>query len=349
MPVSTILNFQLPKTEHMRQRLESWLLNNWYATDKAPNVMLRALEPVYRCLAALRRRLTRPGTLQRPVIIVGNLTTGGSGKTPLVIALCRLLQQNGVIPGVISRGYGRSDTANRRVTAHDDAAVVGDEPLLILRRTGAAVAVASKRIEAAALLEGEDIDVLIADDGLQHYQLPRSIEICVIDGQRRFGNGHLLPAGPLRESQQRLEQVDFLVCNGGQPEDGEHLMMLKGTTLTSLADGQQASLIDWVGRKVDAIAAIGHPQRFFAMLRGAGIEVNGKEYPDHYRYGLNDFGNRSTRALVMTEKDAVKCSGFGLHDAWYLSVDAELPDEFCNAFLQKVDNILHAKNSEKTA
>ena len=349
MPVSTLLNFQLPKTERMRQRLESWLLDNWYATDKDPNLLLRALEPVYRCLAGLRRRLIRPGKLQRPVIVVGNLTTGGSGKTPLVIALCHLLQQNGVTPGVISRGYGRSDTNNRRVTEHDDAAVIGDEPLLIFRRTGAAVAVASKRIEAAALLEDEDIDILIADDGLQHYQLPRSIEICVIDGQRRFGNGHLLPAGPLRESQDQLEHVDFLVCNGGQPEDGEHLMKLTGNTVTRLADGQQESLIDWVGRKVDAIAAIGYPDRFFAMLREAGIEVSEKGYPDHYQYQPDDFANRSTRALVMTEKDAVKCSGFGLQDAWYLSVDAELPDDFCNAFLQKVDNILPGKNSEKTA
>lgn len=330
----------------MRQKLESWLLDNWYSTNTPPNVVLRLLEPAYRMAAALRRRLIKPGKLRRPVIVIGNLTTGGSGKTPLVIALCHLLLQNGVKPGVISRGYRRSHHGNRRLTDGDNAATVGDEPLLIARRTGAPVAVANKRLEAAALLDDEQIDVLIADDGLQHYRLPRAVEICVIDGQRRFGNGHLLPAGPLREPLARLEAVDFRVCNGGQPGNGEYLMRLRADVLCSLDDSRKVNLDEWRGRAVDAIAAISNPQRFFALLRDAGMEVHEKVFPDHHAYRQQDFAPARERPLIMTEKDAIKCAGFALKEAWYLPVDAELPDEFKTAILLKVDNMLRHGKAE---
>jgi tetraacyldisaccharide 4'-kinase len=173
----------------MRQALESWLLKNWYGTVSPPNLILRLLEPLYRLILKIRRHLVKPAKLNRPVIIVGNLTVGGSGKTPLVIALCRLLHENGFAVGVISRGYGRTSSTRHRVSDQDTANVAGDEPLLISRQTEAVVAVADKRIEAAALLDAVELDVLIADDGLQHYQLPRAMEICVIDGIRRFGSG----------------------------------------------------------------------------------------------------------------------------------------------------------------
>ncbi len=319
----------------MRPRLESWLQDNWYAADSPPNALLRVLEVLYRRIVVLRRRLVKPRQVKQPVIVVGNLTAGGSGKTPLVIALCLLLRENGVKAGVISRGYGRSGTGNHKLTGRDDAAIVGDEPLLIARRTGAVVAVANKRVAAAALLDSDDLDVLIADDGLQHYQLPRSMEICVIDGQRRFGNGHLLPAGPLREPPGRLAEVDFRVCNGGQPESGEHLMLLEGDVLNSLAGHQQVTLAEWRGRAVDAIAGMGHPQRFFAVLRAAGLVVHEKAYPDHYRYTQGDFDANPERPLVMTEKDAIKCAGFDLKNAWYLPVNAVLTEKFKSAMLKK--------------
>ena len=175
----------------MREKLESWLLENWYTTSSPPSLILRILEPLYAQIVKRRLHSIKPGVLPRPVIVVGNLTVGGSGKTPLVIALCKLLQQHGLNPGVISGGYGRSSQDNRKVSPGDGSEIVGDEPLLIARQTGVPVAVAARRIEAAELLAEDDLDLLIADDGLQHYELPRSMEICVIDGQRRFGNGHL--------------------------------------------------------------------------------------------------------------------------------------------------------------
>jgi len=333
----------------MRQQLETWLLDNWYATDSPPSLILRLLEPLYRLIATLRVRLLRAGNLHRPVIVVGNLTAGGSGKTPLVIALCQMLSENGISAGVISRGYGRRGTEAHKLTENDDAATVGDEPLLIYHRTGVPVAVAARRIDAADLLASDDLDVLIADDGLQHYQLPRAIEICVIDGERRFGNGHLLPAGPLREPLNRLAEMDFCVCNGGRAKNGEQQMRLHGDLLHSLDGNQQVPLVEWRGREVDAIAGIGHPQRFFGLLYDAGINVHEKIYPDHHLYQPGDFDFAGERPLIMTEKDAVKCRHFKLANAWHLPVDAILAEEFKRELLQKVDKVLQQNKAEETA
>jgi tetraacyldisaccharide 4'-kinase len=259
-------------------RLAQRLPEIWYS-DAPPPLWLRALVPVYRALRALHRMpyalgWREPTRLAVPVVVVGNITVGGTGKTPLVIALIEALRARGRKPGVISRGYGVAATAASVLDAASDAAQFGDEPVLIQRVSGAPVAVGRDRVAAAELLlTTHPCDVLIADDGLQHSPLFRNVEICVLDGERRFGNGRLLPAGPLREPLSRWESVAFRVCNGGRAQAGEIPMRLAGDMAIALSDTSlRKPLREFAGERVHAVAGIGHPARFFAMLRGAGID-----------------------------------------------------------------------------
>lgn len=309
----------------------------WYGST-APTWGLRVLAMLYGALTALRRCLYRLHVLHAirlpvPVIVVGNITTGGTGKTPLVIALIQELRARGFRPGVVSRGYGGSARVPQVVAADADPAQVGDEPAVIARATGALVAIGRDRAAAARLLlAAGGIDIIIADDGLQHYKLLRNVEICVIDGGRRFGNGRLLPAGPLREPLVRLESVDLRVCNGGTAQPGEYPMRLIGDVALALAHPEcQRPLHDFAGQRVHAVAAIGNPARFFAQLRAAGIQTIEHAFADHHAFAASDLEFDDDLTLLMTEKDAVKCRAFAGAQHWYVPVRAELAPAFFDA------------------
>jgi tetraacyldisaccharide 4'-kinase len=275
------------------------------------------------------------------IIVVGNITVGGSGKTPLVIRLCHLLRQAGFAPGVISRGYGRKDRDLRLVSPASDPGVVGDEPLLIAQRAGVPVIVAPDRCEAARTLLKQGINVIISDDGLQHYRLPRNVDICVVDGTRGFGNGLLIPAGPLREPVARLAAFDDIIVNGETDAvpDGMPVtpMVLVAGLLRSMDSGQSWRLAQFAGCKANAVAGIGNPGRFFNLLRHARIKLTEHVFPDHHVFSANDFANMdASLPILMTEKDAVKCKSLGLKNAWCLSVDAVLPSEWERDLVKRV-------------
>lgn len=314
----------------------------WYGA-RAPSLWLRTVSGMFAAVSGFRRRLYASGVLPRvrlpvPVVVVGNISVGGTGKTPLTIALVEALRARGFKPGVISRGFGGSAQVASRVDAQSEPAVVGDEARLIFDATGAPVAIARKRADAGRLLlQGGGIDVLIADDGLQHYALCRDVEICVIDGERRFGNGRLLPAGPLREPASRLESADFRVCNGDAARPGEVSMTLAGDTAVSLADrAERRALRDFAGRRAHAVAGIGNPQRFFAQLRALGIDAQEHPFPDHRAFVAADLDFGDDAPVLMTEKDAVKCSAFARADWWSVPVRAQLPMEFVEAVAARI-------------
>lgn len=321
---------------------EAELTQVWYG-DKRPGLALRALALLYGSAMTLRRWLyanhwLRSTRLRVPVIVVGNLSVGGTGKTPLTLSLVEALRERGLRPGVISRGYGGSATAPQRVTVQSEPDVVGDEPYLIHDRCGVPLAVARDRVAAAQLLlDGAgQIDCLIADDGLQHLRLARDIEICVVDGRRRFGNGRLLPAGPLREPVARLQRVDFLVCNGGETPAGEVRMDLRLGDAVSLNGAPVRALQTFAGQSVHAVAGIGNPSRFFDSLRACGLTIREHAFPDHHAFVPADLAFGATAPIVMTEKDAVKCRAFAPPDSWYVPVTAQLPSEFFDALAQRL-------------
>lgn len=289
---------------------------------------------LYRLFMALRGLLYRSGVLpvQRvgvPVIVVGNLTVGGTGKTPLVLWLAEYLREQGYRPGIVSRGYGGQVTGEpQQVRADSDPDQVGDEAVILARRSGCPVAVCHQRYPAArGLVERSGCDFIISDDGLQHLSLGRDIEIVVIDGQRRFGNGRCLPAGPLREGRGRLRTVDIVVTSG-KAGRGEHAMVYEPGSLQSLAGAAAVSLAEWHGRTVHAVAGLGNPGRFFSLLRRQGLQIIPHEYPDHYQYVAADLEFADEYPVVMTEKDAVKCERLKLQNAWYLPVTITLPKTF---------------------
>lgn len=308
----------------------------WY-DGVPPPWWLRALVPLYRSLRAVhvapyRLGLRRPKRVGAPVIVVGNLTAGGSGKTPLVIALVEALRARGRRPGVVSRGYGGTETGPLLLDDLPDPARVGDEPCLIRRRAGVEVAVGRDRAAAAALLLDRGVDVVIADDGLQHAALARELEICVVDGARRFGNGLQLPAGPLREPLSRLERIAFRVCNGGVAQAGEVPMQLVGDVAVPVErTAATRPLLSFAGQRVHGVAAIGNPQRFFAALRAHGIDVVEHAFPDHHAFVADDLAFGDGLPVLMTEKDAVKCVRFATGQYWCVPVRAHLPGSFFDA------------------
>jgi len=321
---------------------ESELQQVWYGGRNVPWV-LRGLAALYAPVAGVRRGLYSAGLLPRsrlpvPVIVVGNISVGGTGKTPLTIALIEALRARGFNPGVISRGYGGSARGPVLVDASSDPRSAGDEACLVAQATRAPVAVGRDRGSAGrALLEAARCDVLIADDGLQHYKLCRDVEICVIDGERRFGNGRLLPAGPLREPASRAAAFGFRVCNGGVAQADEVAMTLRGGNAVALiAPGRRRKLTDWLGQRVHAVAGIGNPARFFAGLRAAGLDIIEHAFADHFVYAPADLDFGDELPVLMTDKDAVKCTGFADARCWRLPVQAELPGDFFDAVAARV-------------
>ncbi len=321
--------------------LQSWLNRIWYERAMPPWWLL-PLSLTYGVAAGSRRylyakRLRKSTCMSSPVVVVGNLSVGGTGKTPLVCWLVARLVDLGFKPGVVTRGYGGSSGNVRLIDAFDDPKVVGDESILLARRTGAPVAVGRNRPAAAQLLVNAGCDVIVSDDGLQHYALARDCEIVVIDGDRRFGNGWLLPAGPLRETPARLAAADAVVVNGPRALlDGAFSMRLEAKSALKLAGGAARALDEFAGHSVHAIAGIGNPERFFNMLRAHGIEVVGHPLPDHARLRAADISFGDGRPVLMTEKDAVKCDGIAGAHHWYVPVTASFDGGESNVLLDIV-------------
>ena len=338
--------------------MTQWIQSEWQKLGGLALLML-PFALLFRGLAALRRALYRMRILPSwrapvPVVVVGNITAGGTGKTPLVLAIVDLLQRNGRNPGVVARGYGRVPPQE-----HDPRGVVrvypdiatpehfGDEPVLVARRARVPVYISPDRSAAArALLSAHpEVDVLVSDDGLQHYALARDVEIAVVDGERGFGNRLALPAGPLREPVARLRSVDAVVVNGAVRDDvpGERRfpMRLGAERFAALAGNQELGAGEFVlaarGRNVVALAGIGNPQRFFDHLASLGVSARTVPLPDHHRFQPRDLKLPNAEVIVMTEKDAVKCAAFADARMWFMRVEAILPREFDDFVLARVD------------
>lgn len=307
----------------------SWLTDTWQ-TRNAISLLLWPLSIIYCLLAVVRRWLYLSGvcrrrTLSVPVIVVGNITVGGSGKTPLVIWLAKWLREQRYRPGVVLRGYrGRSASWPREVRDDSSADEVGDEAVLLAQETGCPVVVAPDRVAAVQyLLDRHDCSVVISDDGLQHYRMQRDLEIAVVDAERRYGNGFCLPAGPLREPRWRSRSVDLNIINGTGGAD-ELTMQLRPTGFHNLKTGERVGPDHFAGIAVHALAGIGNPSRFFGTLKQLGSDIESHAFPDHYRYTREDIVFNDAQ-VIMTGKDAVKCREFADERHWVLSVEA-VPD-----------------------
>lgn len=330
--------------------VNAWYTKAWW---------LKFLLPVawiFQVLAALRRARLQAvrKSLPVPVIVIGNITVGGTGKTPAAIALVRGLQAAGCRPGIISRGFGaRPPVFPYRVSLEDSSAVVGDEPLVLLRNVDCPVVLDPRRRRAAKWIAGNtDCDVIVSDDGLQHYWLSRDVEILMIDGERGLGNGYCLPAGPLREPPSRIQSVDHVVINGEDrhglsmqiPSGKLSHMRMEPLHWVNVQSGARRSLEEMRDRSVYAIAGIGNPDRFFGLLQSLGYDdVRMRAFPDHHRYSLADLTVTDGRTLVMTEKDAVKCRNLASADSWYLAVQSVLDDRLVE---QVVAAVAGRKNRE---
>ena len=264
-----------------------------------------------------------------PVIVVGNITIGGTGKTPIVISMVKHFESQGKTVGVVSRGY-KGDYSHKvlEVTSTTDPQECGDEPALIAQNTNAIIVVAKKRAEAVKhLTNNEKVDVIISDDGLQHYAMGRDIEIAVIDGVNRFGNGFLLPAGLLREPVKRLKSVDIIINNGANL-DGELNCEIKAESFVNIASEESQPLNYFKDKECYAVAGIGDPTKFFKLLDDLGVRSKNKAFVDHHRFVAEDFAFAENYPIIMTSKDCVKCRHFATNQMWYLSVHAELNSDF---------------------
>ena len=331
----------------MKASIERWLLQRWYGGIE-PGHGLRAVAGIYRVIQLRLMRTDYPLPLPVPVIVVGNFTAGGTGKTPLTIALVQYFQGRGRNPGIISRGHGRKSRLPVRVVATTAVAECGDEPRLMFERTGAPVLVDADRLAAAHAAIAEGCDILIADDGLQNRGLPRDLEIEVVDASRRYGNGLLIPAGPLREVPRHC---DFQVVNGQGVGSDAWSMQLQLSDAVSVtgnaavpsagaATPTQRALREFLPGPVHAVAAIGNPSRFFDALEARGLAIVRHAFEDHHAFVADDFAGMQ-EPVLMTEKDAVKCRNLGLPNAWAVPVDAGLTD----GFFEAVENTLAARHA----
>ncbi|TVZ39474.1 lipid-A-disaccharide kinase [Alteromonadaceae bacterium 2753L.S.0a.02] len=350
----------MPQATHNSSVLQSFVERRWYGRAGLL-YLLSPLELLFRGVARLRkvRQIQNQASLSVPVIVVGNISVGGTGKTPVVKALVRWAQQNGYQPGVVSRGYGRESTGIKNVALQQDAAQVGDEPLEIYASTAAPVFVGENRYEAAqALLQAHPCNLIISDDGLQHYRLARDFEIIVVDAGRLFGNGHCLPVGPLREPVSRLRSVDAILLAGaesgeacgGEPQISsaksialespefagsapQYSYRVAPVALVNIKSGERFPLQQLHQfEELAAVAAIGQPTKFFklleALLPKGCLNFSKHEFPDHHNFSKSDFDGVTQKTIVMTEKDAVKCTGFATAQWWYIAIDAQLPQAF---------------------
>ncbi|MFT7289563.1 MAG: tetraacyldisaccharide 4'-kinase [Halieaceae bacterium] len=311
---------------------------SWYQPARAL-LLLLPLEWLFIAVTGIRRLAYRRGWLRRhrlacAVVVVGNISVGGTGKTPAVIALAEAISARGIRVGVVSRGYGGNARGPRLVSPDCAADEVGDEALLIARRTGLPVCIGRDRVAAGrALLQQHSLQLIISDDGLQHYALERDVEVVTTDVRGAFGNGHRLPVGPLRESPARLRSVDLILQRGGA--DPRTAMRYEPTGFRALRGGEVRQLsAPGFGPEVHAVAGIGKPDGFFALLCSLGLEPLEHRFPDHHSYSSEDFLPLTDRPLIMTAKDAVKCAFLTRDDAWVLEIEAQLPEDAVERVLQ---------------
>ena len=309
--------------------------------------LLWPLSLVFSLVSKRRRQAYQQGSKPSyrppvPVIVVGNITAGGNGKTPVVVWLVEMLQSQGYKPGVVSRGYGaKAPSYPLVVTEETPAAHCGDEPRLIMKRTGAPVAVDPVRANAVKALLDSNVDVIVTDDGLQHYALERDIEFAVVDGARRFGNQQAIPLGPLREPVSRLGEVDFIVTNGGQPEPNEIAMSLVPSQVVNLKTGEKIALETLT--KLVAFAGIGHPPRFFKTLDDLDGDVFYTQgFADHQDFDKDELHALAKKGMnmIMTEKDAVKCEEYAQDNWWYLPVSAQFEEEAQQQILKRIKEVM---------
>ncbi len=309
-----------------------WAEALWYGNSRFA-VVLSPLTSIFLFLSRIRKwkQSLSKSKFTVPVIVVGNITVGGTGKTPMVITLMNNLKQMGYAPGVASRGYGGSLTQITLINESHSASVAGDEPVMIFRNTQCPVVVSQNRPDAIKkLINVHHCNVVICDDGLQDYRFEHDVEIAMVDGERVFGNGRLLPAGPLRESISRLNNVDFIVTTSKSlPTVSQDCMHLQIDECRQLNNPQNKRRIEqFKGKLVHAVAGIGNPHRFFSHLTSLGLNVMEHPFRDHAQYSLEDFNFSEQYPILMTEKDAVKCMDMEIDNAWYLPVKAQLPENF---------------------
>ncbi|ATR84206.1 tetraacyldisaccharide 4'-kinase [Pseudomonas defluvii] len=316
------------------------LLKAWYAGHPAL-ALLRPLEALYRRVVLRKRQRFLAGESSSyrapvPVVVVGNITVGGTGKTPLILWLIEHCRRQGLRVGVVSRGYGATPPQLPwRVRADQSAAQAGDEPLLIVQRSGVPLMIDPDRSRAVqALLAAEPLDLILSDDGLQHYRLARDLELVLIDAARGLGNRRCLPAGPLREPVERLHEVDAVLFNGAAADSDEgYAFGLEPTALVNVRSGERRGVEHFPpGQAVHAVAGIGNPQRFFNTLQGLNWRPEPHPFADHAVYSAEALNFTPSLPLVMTEKDAVKCRAFAAADWWYLAVDAVPSPSFARWF-----------------
>jgi len=324
------------------------LLQAWYQGHPALG-LLRPLEALYRRIALRKRADYLEGRRQAyrapvPVIVVGNVTVGGTGKTPMILWLIEHCRARGLKVGVVSRGYGaKPPSLPWRVRAEQSAAQAGDEPLMIVQRCGVPLVIDPDRPAAVrALLAEEPVDLILCDDGLQHYRLARDLELVLIDAARGLGNRRCLPAGPLREPAERLESVDAVLYNGASSDPaGAFSFVLRPSALVNLRSGERRYLTHFPpGQQVHALAGIGNPRRFFATLEALHWRPVPHAFPDHAAYSAEQLQFSPPLPLLMTEKDAVKCRAFAAADWWYLAVDAQPSPAFVAWFDAQLERLI---------
>jgi len=346
----------------MSRALAAWLEGVWYE-GRAGAVLLAPLAWLFGAIVALRQLAYRRGWQRSwragvPVIVIGNLSVGGTGKSPLVASLAAQLRRRGRRPGILTRGHGSGLRVPTRVERGADAAEVGDEPAMLAVSTGVEVMVSPDRAAGARALQALGVDVILCDDGLQHYALERDLEIVVIDGARGLGNGRLLPAGPLREPESRLARVDWVVVNGDDTVSAPRWRGRAGTIAMQLVPEAARSLADprrWQGleafrgQPVHALAGIGHPARFFAMLRAAGLEPIEHPFPDHHAYSADDLRFDEDYPVLMTAKDAVKCRRFADDRCWEVPVVVRLLPDGAAGLVEAIDRLCVPTRSTEQA
>lgn len=324
------------------------LLAAWY-TGHPALALLRPLEALYRWVVKRKRRrfLNDQRSSYRapvPVIVVGNITVGGTGKTPMILWLVEHCRQRRLRVGVVSRGYGaKPPQLPWRVTADQAAEQAGDEPLLIVQRTGVPLMIDPDRARAVqALLASESLDLILCDDGMQHYRLARDLELVLIDAARGLGNRRCLPAGPLREPVERLKEADAVLLNGAEQDTAEGFgFRLQPSALVNLRTGERRALDHFpAGQRLHAVAGIGNPQRFFNTLQGLGWQPLPHPFADHAQFSAQNLAFTPPLPLVMTEKDAVKCRPFAAEDWWYLAVEAQPAPAFGTWFDHQLQRLL---------
>jgi len=330
-----------------RHKINRWINQIWYSQTplKKRYYPLLTFSTLYRVLFCLDQ-LRSATHFSVPIIVVGNITVGGTGKTPLIAWLADFLQKQGFKPGIVSRGYGsKSIKYPHTIRENNIATEVGDEALMLFFQTQCPVVIDPNRVRAVnKLLDDFNCNIILSDDGLQHKSLGRHLEIIVIDGERRFGNGHCLPLGPLREPVKRLKRADFIICNG-VAHDGEFQMELQGGHLIQLTSQKSISISEIQNKKIHAAAGIGNPERFFLQLEKNDLQITRHVFPDHYKYKTHDFKFLATDEIVlMTEKDAVKCRLFADDRFFYFPVKAQLPSAFIEKFSDSLNSILKVSN-----